>query len=72
MLECKKNLKDSYYYWLKRYGAYDFIDQIVGIEEKEVGYKIGFKKASLTIEKINPENLNIIIRTLNKFKNLNI
>ena len=56
LLECKKSLKDSYYHWLKRYGAYDFIDQIVSFGEKEQGYRIGIKKASLKIEKINEEN----------------
>ena len=71
LLECEKNLKDSYYHWLKSYGAYDFIDEIVEVNE-ETGYKIGIKKASLKIDRITAHNLHIIVRSLDKFKRLDI
>ena len=68
LVECEKHLKDSYYKWLKSYGAYDFVDQIIAFSEKENGYRIGTKRASTKIDKINYENLHIIISLLNKFK----
>ena len=68
LVECENHLKDSYYKWLKGYGAYDFVDQIIGFNEKENGYRIGTKKASIKVEKINYENLHIIISLLSKFK----
>lgn len=70
LLECEKKMKDSYYKWLKNYGAYDFIDQIVSKNE-ETGFKIGIEKSSLKVDRINEFNLHIIVRVLNKFKNLN-
>ena len=71
LLECEKSMKDSYFYWLKSYGAYDFIDEIIELNE-EMGYKIGPKKASLKIDKITAHNLHIIVRSLDKFKRLDI
>jgi len=67
LLECEKKMKDSYYHWLKNYGAYDFIDEII-VEGEESGYKIGSKKSSLMIDRITADNLNIIITKLQKIK----
>lgn len=69
LLECDSGFKDSYYKWLKSYGAYDFIDEIVNKGEEQ-GYRIGTYKASLLIDKIGYDNLNIIIQNLSKFKNI--
>jgi hypothetical protein len=67
LVECENKMKDSYYHWLKAYGAYDFIDEIVEIDQ-EIGIKIGLTNGSLKLQKITAENLNIIISFLNKFK----
>lgn len=67
LVECESKMKDSYYHWLKKYGAYDFVDEIVGTDE-EIGIKIGLRDGSLALQKITAENLNIIINFLNKFK----
>lgn len=64
LLECEKRDKDLYYRWLKNYGAYDFVDDIVSIN-KEIGYRVGRKKANLKIERITEHNLNYIINSLN-------
>lgn len=64
LLECKRNEKDLYYKWLKNYGAYDFIDDIVSIN-REKGYRVGKQKANLRIDKINAHNLSYIINNLN-------
>ena len=60
-------MKDSYYHWLKTYGAYDFVDEIIETNE-EIGIKIGLSNGNLKLKKITAENLNIIIAFLNKFK----
>lgn len=64
LLECEKKDKDLYYKWLKNYGAYDFVDDIVSIH-RETGYRVGRKKANLRIDKINAHNLSYIINNLN-------
>lgn len=63
LLECKKNEKDMYYKWLKSFGAYDFIEDIVSIN-KEQGFKIGLNRANISVNKINELNLNQIITKL--------
>jgi len=65
LLECEKEQKDLYYKWLKNYGAYDFIDDIISIN-REKGYRVGRQKANLKIEKINEHNLNYVINNLKK------
>lgn len=71
LLECPSEQKDIYYYWLKRHGAYDFIDEIVDLGE-ELGYRIGTSRANCNVSKINYDNLNFIINTIKKLgRNLN-
>lgn len=67
IVECQNEMKDSYYNWLKRYGAYDFIDEIVGLGV-EKGLKIGTGRASLVVDRINENNISMIISFLSKFK----
>ena len=65
LLECEREQKDLYYKWLKNYGAYDFIDDIISIN-REIGYRVGRQKANRKIEKINEHNLNYVINNLKK------
>lgn len=67
LVECENEMKDSYYNWLKQYGAYDFVDEIVELNI-EKGLKIGTNKASLVVNKINENNISMIISFLSKFK----
>lgn len=67
LLECDKEHKDLYYRWLKKYGAYDFIDYIVSTK-KERGYRIGKTNPNFKLEKITAHNLYYII---NNLRNLN-
>ena len=66
LLECEKGLEDIYWKWLKRYGAWDFIEDIV-----EPNYpaqiSIREKKASITVDRIGYRNLNNIISNLKKY-----
>ena len=71
LFECEKKSQDIYYEWLKGFGAYDFIDQIISKNEEQ-GYRIGTYKANILVNKIAYDNLSIIIQQLSKFNNLNI
>lgn len=64
LVECEKYEKDMYYKWLKSFGAYDFVEDIVSID-KEKGYKIGLNKGNIAIDRISEVNLNLIITKLN-------
>ena len=56
-------MRDIYYRWLKRHGAYDFIEEIVRKNE-EYGFRIGPEKTNFLIDRIIPENLGIVIGRL--------
>ena len=60
-------MKDIYYKWLKDHGAYDFIQEIVELEE-ECGFRIGYEGSNLIIDRITTHNLSIIINRLNDFR----
>ncbi len=56
-----------YYKWLKSFGAYDFVEDIISVD-KEKGYKIGTNKANIVVDRINESNLNQIITQLSILK----
>ena len=67
LIECEKYKKDMYYKWLKSFGAYDFVEDIISVD-KEKGYKIGINKANIVVDRINESNLNQIISQLSILK----
>ncbi len=67
LVECQEHNKDIYYQWLRSHGAYDFIDEMI-LEDEEYGYKIGTSKANLTVDKIDYNNLNLVINAIRKLK----
>ena len=71
LVESPKGMKDLYYHWLKRHGAYDFVEEIIKRNE-DYGFRVGPKKANLIIDKIIPENLNLIIGRLSSLRGLGL
>ena len=63
LVECKRRQVDLYYNWLKKYGAFDFIEDIIPIKA-ETGYRVGSLDANLKIDRINEYNLPEIISKL--------
>ena len=68
LVECEQSSKDIYHQWLKRYGALDFVEEIVSTKEKVIGFRIGVSRANLTIDRLIPENLNTVLAVLNGLK----
>ena len=65
LLECDAEYKDIYYYWLKNRGAFDFIDDFVGVNQ-ETGITIRSKNGTITLNHLRVEELTKIIYLLNK------
>jgi hypothetical protein len=63
LVECSQGQKDIYYHWLKRHGAYDFIDEIIYLNE-DGGCRIGTNRPNFRTNKIDYDNLNKIITFL--------
>ncbi len=64
LLECKEGTRSMYWRWLKRYGAHDFISQLINDTEKEYGFTIKSRRGNLTTDRIVCENLGSIITRL--------
>ena len=61
LLECKEGTRSMYWKWLKRFGAHDYISQLIKDTEKEHGFTIKTQRGSFTTDRIVCENLNDII-----------
>ena len=63
ILECEEEYKDLYWEWLKRYGAWDFIEEIVS-PNYPADISIRESSASITVDRIGYRNLNFILNRL--------
>jgi len=63
LLECPFSKQDLYWKWLKKRGAWDFIDDIVERQSERV-FSIRRSEGNITIPYINGYNLNFILATL--------
>lgn len=66
LLECPPEKQDLYWKWLKKRGAWDFIDDIVE-RKSELVFSIRRKEGNITVPYINYNNLNFILVTLKQF-----
>ncbi len=69
LLESPKGMKDLYYHWLKRHGAYDFIQEIIRKNE-DYGFRMGPEKTDFMIDRIVPENLSLIVGRLQRLRGI--
>ena len=67
LLESPKGMKDLYYHWLKKHGAYDFVEEIIRRNE-DYGFRVGPKEANLVVDRIVAENLSLIVGRLSSFR----
>jgi hypothetical protein len=66
LLQCPKGTRSMYWKWIKKYGAHDFIEELITEKEKEDGVYIGNNK-DVNCNILNESNYFIII---NKLKHL--
>lgn len=69
LLECEKDLKDIYWRWLKKAGAWDFVDDIIERYEENT-LSIRRKRANIVTPSIRCENLNTILAALKGYSDL--
>ena len=67
LVECHPQMKDIYYKWLKQYGAYDFIDEIVRKNE-EGGFTIGPARANFLINQLDSNSISRVIGRLSDLR----
>lgn len=66
LLECSPEKQDIYWRWLKKHGAWDFVDDIVE-RKSEPAFSIRRKGGSLSVDYISYSNLNSILGALQRY-----
>ena len=63
LLECVNDMKDMYWYWLKRKGAFDYVEDFIehGVEH---GVTIRPRKGTISVKYLRSETLNDVITRL--------
>ena len=59
IVECEKEMQDIYWRWLKRYGAFDFVEDLVPPFSLS-GFSVRSAGGNITIPLIDEINLNFI------------
>ena len=64
LIKCPKGTRSMYWGWIKKYGAQDFIKELLTEDEDQQGIEVGVDK-SLNFKILNESNYNILINKLN-------
>jgi len=68
LIKCPEGTRSMYWRWIKRYGAHDFIEQLLKYEEKQSGVIVARQNANIKINSINEFNYGTIISTLKRYR----
>jgi hypothetical protein len=66
LVECNKDLRDIYWLWLKRRGAFDFVEDFIS-PDREKGMLIK-QGGNISVDRIIESNLNFIVGRLSAVK----
>lgn len=68
VLQCQLGTRSSYWNWLKKYGAHDFIKAVILPEEEPDAYLLGTKHANIRVDKLNEITLPFVISAVRGLK----
>ena len=68
LIKCPNGTRSMYWDWIKRYGAHDFIEQLLKYEENQNGIVVAKQNANIKIKSINEFNYGKIINILKSYK----
>lgn len=63
ILMCPKGTRSMYWEWIKKYGAHDFIEELLTEEEGEHGIHLGINK-NMSIDVLNEVNYGNVINQI--------
>lgn len=66
LIQCERDVKDLYWYWLKNRGAFDFVDDFVE-KNQETGITMASKNANIIVKFLRNEELNRVTKQLISF-----
>jgi hypothetical protein len=68
LLSCPKGTRSSYWSWLKKNGAHDYITYLLTYSDNEDGISMHPEYGDIVVKRINSFNLNEVIRFLKRYK----
>ena len=66
LIQCERDVKDLYWYWLKNRGAFDFVVDFVE-KNTETGITMASKNANIIVKFLRNEELNRVTKQLISF-----
>lgn len=63
LIRCPKGTRSMYWHWIKKYGAHDFVEEILTYEEAQEGIKVG-ESQGLNYKYLNENNISQLINQL--------
>ena len=63
LIECERDVVDLYWYWLKKRGAFDFVDDFIDIGV-EFGIRLNTRGGSIVVKRLSAETLGFVINRL--------
>jgi hypothetical protein len=67
LIECDRDVVDLYWYWLKRRGAFDFVDDFVDIGT-ESGMRLNSTAGSIVVRHLTADTLNFVVGRLSALR----
>jgi len=68
LLKCESGTRTFYRDWLIKYGAFDFVDDLILKHEKEYGFTIGPRDSNINTSRIDYENLTFLLSAIKSCK----
>jgi hypothetical protein len=63
LIKCPEGKRSIYWDWIKKYGAHDFVSQLITQKERQEGIMVG-RNGLIKIEFINESNYGLLINKL--------
>lgn len=63
LVECDPDVVDLYWYWLKRRGAFDFVDDFIDVGV-EFGIRLNTRGGSIVVKRLTADTLGFVINRL--------
>ena len=67
LVECDPDVVDLYWYWLKRRGAFDFVDDFIDVGV-ELGIRLNSSHGTIVVKRLTAESLNFVIGRLSAMR----
>lgn len=65
LLKCEKGTRSLYWKWLKKYGAHDFVKELILPEEELDSPLVARKKANIRVDRLDENSIDFVVSAIN-------